>query len=95
MLLPSSRYKRHDSWAGSRSGKRRKKVTADTLKYIHDHKTGSLFMASILAGIILEDPPDYISRALKEYGSSLGLAFQVVDDILDVTGNSRKWETDR
>ncbi|MGI6372994.1 MAG: polyprenyl synthetase family protein [Caldicoprobacterales bacterium] len=67
-----------------------KKVTADTLKYIHDHKTGSLFMASILAGIILEDPPDYISRALKEYGSSLGLAFQVVDDILDVTGNSRE-----
>ena len=47
-------------------------------------------MASILAGIILEDPPDYISRALKEYGSSLGLAFQVVDDILDVTGNSRE-----
>ncbi|MGI5850807.1 MAG: polyprenyl synthetase family protein [Caldicoprobacterales bacterium] len=67
-----------------------KRVTDVTLKYIHDHKTGSLFMASILAGISLEDPPEYISRALQEYGRSLGLAFQVVDDILDVTGNYKE-----
>ncbi|HZJ58395.1 MAG TPA: farnesyl diphosphate synthase [Clostridia bacterium] len=67
-----------------------KPVTADTLKYIHDHKTGSLFIASISAGVMLENPSESAARALIEYGNSLGLAFQVVDDILDVTGDRQE-----
>ena len=67
-----------------------KVIGSDTLKYIHDHKTGSLFMASLTAGIMLEDPPESMSTALMEYGKSLGLAFQVIDDILDVVGDDKK-----
>ncbi len=64
-----------------------KVVDGDTLKYIHDHKTGALFMASISAAIILENPPKSTSKFLIEYGKSLGLAFQIIDDILDVVGD--------
>lgn len=65
-------------------------VTEEILKYIHDHKTGSLFIASVLAGIMLENPPNYVSEALIEYAKCLGLAFQVVDDILDVVGDDKE-----
>lgn len=67
-----------------------KTIESDTLKYIHEHKTGSLFMASIMASIMLEDPPEEMSKALQEYGKSLGLAFQITDDILDVVGDDKK-----
>lgn len=67
-----------------------KDINPDTLQYIHDHKTGALFRASITASIMLEEPSDQISNALIEYGRSLGLAFQVKDDILDVVGDNKK-----
>lgn len=67
-----------------------KPIKEETLQYIHDHKTGSLFMASISAGIMLEEPSHKASEALMEYGKSLGLAFQVIDDILDVVGDDKE-----
>lgn len=67
-----------------------KEVDSDILQYIHEHKTGALFMASLKASIMLEDPPEDVSSALMEYGKSLGLAFQVIDDILDVVGNDKE-----
>lgn len=67
-----------------------KEIDSDTLQYIHEHKTGALFMASLKASIMLEDPPENMSKALMEYGKSLGLAFQVIDDILDVIGDDKK-----
>ncbi|NLN40639.1 MAG: polyprenyl synthetase family protein [Clostridiales bacterium] len=66
-----------------------KEVDSDTLQYIHQHKTGALFMASLKASIMLENPPEDASKALMEYGKSLGLAFQVIDDILDVVGDDK------
>ncbi len=59
------------------------------LEQMHNAKTGALITASIQLGALCSEAcSDDELAALTEYGQSLGLAFQVVDDILDVTGNS-------
>jgi geranylgeranyl diphosphate synthase type II len=55
-----------------------------TLKYIHTHKTGALFVASAIVGAILADAKPKQIKALIDYSSHLGLAYQITDDILDV-----------
>ena len=62
-------------------------ITEDELYYIHNHKTGALIKASILAGAILGGAPEEDIALLEEYGNNLGLAFQIKDDILDVEGS--------
>lgn len=57
------------------------------LKCIHQYKTGALITASLLAGIVLENPSSDIEHAIITYGRSIGLAFQITDDILDITGD--------
>lgn len=57
------------------------------LEYIHTHKTGALIMGSIKAGAILGSAKDRELEALTGYGKTLGLAFQITDDILDVEGS--------
>lgn len=52
------------------------------------NKTASLFAAGSHSGAILNAQPDTVVASLKEYGLNLGLCFQLVDDLLDVTGNS-------
>lgn len=59
----------------------------DTLYYIHRHKTGALIAASVRMGGILAGVDALVMEALSTYGWSLGLAFQIVDDILDVQGD--------
>ncbi len=65
-------------------------VTTDTLHYIHAHKTGALITASVLAGAILAGANEAQVEALRAYGGHIGLAFQIADDILDVTGDEAK-----
>ncbi len=65
-------------------------ITTDTLRYIHDHKTGALLTASVSAGATLAGATVTQSAALKAYGAHIGLAFQIADDILDVTGDEQK-----
>jgi geranylgeranyl diphosphate synthase type II len=67
-----------------------KKVSKLELKYIHTHKTGALICASLQAGAILSDAKEKEYSALTEYGENLGLIFQIVDDILNVTGDAKK-----
>jgi len=55
------------------------------LRDMHHRKTGALLRASVLMGAACGSPTEAQWRALAEYGDALGLAFQVVDDILDVT----------
>lgn len=64
-----------------------KTVDEETLAYIHRHKTGALIQASVEIGGLLGGGDQSQVRALTAYGSALGLAFQVVDDLLDVEGD--------
>jgi octaprenyl-diphosphate synthase len=54
---------------------------------ILDKKTASLFRASCLIGGILSDTSDKVRDLLAEYGRNLGMSFQIVDDLLDYTGD--------
>jgi len=60
------------------------------LLYIHTHKTGALILASIRIGAIMAGCSRAQLRALTEYGEKIGLAFQVADDILDITGTKEE-----
>ncbi len=57
-----------------------------TLVAIHRAKTGALITASVRVGGILGGAEPELMRALTRYGERLGLAFQIIDDVLDVTG---------
>lgn len=63
-------------------------IDKSLLEYIHSHKTGALFKASVRAGAMLGGGTDEQVRLLTEYAEYLGLAFQITDDILDVEGDS-------
>jgi farnesyl diphosphate synthase len=58
------------------------------LRDMHRRKTGALLQASVLMGAACGSPDARAWDALSRYGAAIGLAFQVVDDILDVTGLS-------
>ncbi|MBL8317439.1 MAG: polyprenyl synthetase family protein [Burkholderiaceae bacterium] len=60
-------------------------LTESQLRDMHRRKTGALLQASVLMGAACGELPARAWDALAGYGASLGLAFQVVDDILDVT----------
>jgi len=65
-----------------------KKVTISRVNFIHAHKTGALMKASIRAGAIMAGATGKKLKALTSYGERFGLAFQIVDDILDATGKT-------
>ena len=58
------------------------------LRDMHRLKTGALLQASVLMGAACGNPAAPTQAALAQYGAVIGLAFQVVDDILDVTADS-------
>ncbi len=63
-------------------------LTEDQLRRMHRLKTGALLQASVTMGAACGTADARVRAALADYGSALGLAFQVVDDILDVTADS-------
>ena len=60
------------------------------LQYIHLHKTGDLIIFSLLAGGRIAGATEQQLQALREFGTAIGLAFQVQDDILDLVGDEGK-----
>jgi geranylgeranyl diphosphate synthase type II len=62
-------------------------VTFDVLERIHRGKTGALFVAAATAGALTAGAGAEPIAALAAYAKNLGLAFQIVDDLLDVEGN--------
>jgi geranylgeranyl diphosphate synthase, type II len=65
-------------------------VTLETLGYIHAHKTGALLESCVVCGgIIAGGSPGDLER-LSRYAQNIGLAFQIIDDILDITATSEE-----
>ena len=58
------------------------------LHFIHRNKTGRLLTASLILGGLLGNAPEGKIDALRRYGDALGLAFQIVDDLLDIEESS-------
>jgi geranylgeranyl diphosphate synthase type II len=67
-----------------------KTVEPRVVEFIHTHKTGALIAASVTSGAVLGGGTEAEVKAIRGYGESIGLAFQVADDILDVEGDSAK-----
>ena len=67
-----------------------KKVSRDELRYIHENKTSAMITTSIRLGAMSANANAKKLRALTKFGHLLGLAFQVIDDILDVTQTTEK-----
>jgi farnesyl diphosphate synthase len=63
-------------------------LTEDQLRLMHRLKTGALLQASVMLGAACGTASSSALAALERYGEAIGLAFQVVDDVLDVTADS-------
>ena len=68
----------------------RQKPDAATLEYIHRSKTGALITASLVSGGHYAGGGPMEIQRLRDFGRSVGLAFQIVDDVLDVTQSSEQ-----
>jgi geranylgeranyl diphosphate synthase type II len=67
-----------------------REIDFPTLEYIHTHKTGALIRASVRVGAIYAKASGKRLKALTRYGEMVGLAFQIADDILDITGKQEE-----
>lgn len=67
-----------------------KDIDFPTLEYIHTHKTGTLIRASVRVGALYARAGKRHFTALTHYGEMVGLAFQIADDILDITGKQEE-----
>ncbi len=65
-----------------------KEVDLERLEFIHTHKTGALLQASVVCGALVGGADEELIASLKTYANGIGLAFQIIDDILDVTASS-------
>jgi farnesyl diphosphate synthase len=64
------------------------RLSADALRQMHRCKTGALLEASVVMGALCGQAPASVTPHLLQFGQALGVAFQVVDDILDVTADA-------
>ena len=69
-------------------------VSLTRLEKMHRMKTGALITAAVVAGAILADADEKQVVAFRKYGENIGLAFQMVDDKLDVSGDSKNMGKD-
>lgn len=66
-----------------------KKIDKDKLDYIHMNKTAAMIVGSVRAGAILAGVDEDRLESLTKYAENIGLAFQIVDDILDIEGDEK------
>jgi geranylgeranyl diphosphate synthase, type II len=64
------------------------RLDAEALSAMHSRKTGALITAAAASGAIMAGAPEALVGAIQSYAVQLGLAFQIVDDILDVEGEA-------
>ncbi len=67
-----------------------KKATLADVRFIHEKKTGSMIVLSLRLGGMMANATPKQLKALIDFGKALGLAFQIIDDILDVTQSSKQ-----
>ncbi|MGP0629207.1 polyprenyl synthetase family protein [Nitrospina sp. 32_T5] len=67
-----------------------KPIEASTLEYIHIYKTGFFFKSCVRVGAILGRADSQQLGAISRFGAHIGLAFQIIDDILDIVGDKAK-----
>ena len=67
-----------------------KAVDLETVDYIHYHKTAALIEAALQVGAMLAGAPEKDIQIIREYGRAIGLAFQIVDDILDIVSTTEE-----
>lgn len=67
-----------------------KPATLDEVRFIHSRKTGEMVRLALRLGAMAADATPAQLRSLSEFGTALGLAYQVIDDILDATQGSAK-----
>ena len=67
-----------------------KTVDLEIVDYIHYHKTTALIEAALLVGAMLADASESDMEIIRNYGRSIGLAFQIVDDILDIVSTTEE-----
>jgi geranylgeranyl diphosphate synthase type II len=65
-------------------------VDLETVDYIHYHKTAALIEAALQVGAMLAGAPEKDIQVIREYGRAIGLAFQIVDDILDIVSTTEE-----
>lgn len=65
-------------------------IDIETLDFIHAHKTGALLETSVISGALLAGVDDKVLQTLSRYASHIGLAFQIIDDVLDITGTQEE-----
>ncbi|NJL63984.1 MAG: polyprenyl synthetase family protein [Methylacidiphilales bacterium] len=65
-------------------------TSLETLNFIHNHKTAALLEASVVCGGILAGASPENIQSLSRYSQNIGLAFQIIDDILDITSTQEK-----
>lgn len=67
-----------------------KNVSLETLNYIHAHKTGALLEACVVCGAILGGASAADLQRFSRFAKNIGLAFQIIDDILDITATAEE-----
>lgn len=67
-----------------------KSISIETLRQIHRNKTGAMLLASIEFGAVVAGASEHHMKILQQFGEEIGLAFQIIDDILDVTASKQK-----
>src|SRR4028118_210107 len=65
-------------------------VSLETLNYIHAHKTGALLESCVVCGGILASASEADLQRLSRFAQNIGLAFQIIDDILDITATQEE-----
>jgi geranylgeranyl diphosphate synthase, type II len=65
-------------------------VTLETLNYIHRHKTGALLEASVVCGAMVAGAAEGEVDRLSRFAQNIGLAFQIIDDVLDITATQEE-----
>ena len=70
-----------------------KQITEEQLGFIHRHKTGDMITGALMSGIQLKNPTEEQLKAVESYGRLVGLVFQIVDDVLDVTADESMGKT--